>query len=399
MKNVLIVSQRFPPVNHIASRRFGYMVQFMEEFGWKPWILTQPGTGELSVPIATEQILPIPARTRKPITKTDQIPALAGIRFRYDVFASSWYWGVLSQRKELDQFTDPHIIVASYGPNSALWIGRFLSKRYQVPWIADFRDPGALRIASNSRIANSVDGFLERLSIRTASGITTAGEMWSEMTAAAYNLPAQTIYNGYRWNGHELTATQTAQPTPDAGDYVYYAGTVYNHQLPAFRVLLDSLVQMRHLRLRLRLLGVQDAVQTIARWVHSSPVRGRVDLLDRCSPEVALQEANRAFCNLVLGELADAPSWTRGHLTGKFLELLALNPPVLVVADQQTEFSRVLSITDSGGVCSNEMEVLAFLRAVASGHCYLGDPVAIESYSKRSQCRNLCEFLDKFVSS
>ena len=40
MKKVLIVSNYFPPINAIASKRFGVMCRYFEEFGYESYILT-----------------------------------------------------------------------------------------------------------------------------------------------------------------------------------------------------------------------------------------------------------------------------------------------------------------------------------------------------------------------
>ena len=67
MKNVLIVSAHFPPLNTMAAKRYGYMCKYMEENGYKPYILTQRARGgaylnvkmDLALPVFKEQIIRI----------------------------------------------------------------------------------------------------------------------------------------------------------------------------------------------------------------------------------------------------------------------------------------------------------------------------------------------------
>ena len=59
MKKVLIISYHFPPVNNIASRRFGEMVSFMPNFGWEPFVLTTKSKGTLPVLIPEKKIIRI----------------------------------------------------------------------------------------------------------------------------------------------------------------------------------------------------------------------------------------------------------------------------------------------------------------------------------------------------
>ena len=49
MKNVLIISYFFPPFNSSASRRYGQMTPYMEEFGWRGYALDRMQTGANAV--------------------------------------------------------------------------------------------------------------------------------------------------------------------------------------------------------------------------------------------------------------------------------------------------------------------------------------------------------------
>ena len=40
LKKVLIVTQWFPPLNMIASKRFGIMCRYFEKYGYRPYVLT-----------------------------------------------------------------------------------------------------------------------------------------------------------------------------------------------------------------------------------------------------------------------------------------------------------------------------------------------------------------------
>ncbi len=318
MKNVLIISQYFPPVNHIAARRFGYMVGYMEEFGWKPWVVTQPGIGDLSVSIPEEQIVRIPTASDQVRSKPTGPRLWRGIHYRIQVFATSWYWSVRSSRQLIDSFPTPDIIIASYGPTSALWIGRYFANRYRAPWIADFRDLGALRKASGTRLGKEIDSYTERAALDSASAMTTVGTTLYEMLRSAYDKPAQKVYNGYMFTGDQICVNKTEPPATATPDYIYYAGTVYMHQLPALRIVFDVLAGLPDVKLRMRLLGVPRAVKQITDRAREPQFHDRVDLREPTSAASALTEANSAFCNLVLGDLSVRPDRTQGHVTGKF---------------------------------------------------------------------------------
>ena len=67
MKKLLIVSAHFPPLNTMASKRYGYMCKYMEKYGFEPYILTTRPRGggylnsklDLEVPLSEERIIRI----------------------------------------------------------------------------------------------------------------------------------------------------------------------------------------------------------------------------------------------------------------------------------------------------------------------------------------------------
>src|SRR5699024_3231469 len=68
-----------------------------------------------------------------------------GFNFRmFDRTYFNWYKLFKKNERSLLGNEKFDVILASYGPCASLYIGSYLSKKYKVPWIADFRDLGAL---------------------------------------------------------------------------------------------------------------------------------------------------------------------------------------------------------------------------------------------------------------
>ncbi|MEM4360090.1 MAG: hypothetical protein QXT45_06140, partial [Candidatus Bilamarchaeaceae archaeon] len=114
-------------------------------------------------------------------------------------------------------------------------------------------------------------------------------------------------------------------------------------------------------------------------------------------PDIVIREAQISLCNLVIEDIDMANQWSRGTVTGKLLELLPLVPPILAVARPDSEIGSILSTTNKGKLCSTEDEVVAFLNRILKGDEFLGNRDRILYFSKRSQCKQLCRFLDEMV--
>ena len=59
MKNVLIVSYYFPPINMIAAKRYGTMCKYFEKYGYKPYILTTRHNRSVWLDVKMELELPV----------------------------------------------------------------------------------------------------------------------------------------------------------------------------------------------------------------------------------------------------------------------------------------------------------------------------------------------------
>ena len=54
--------------------------------------------------------------------------------------------------------------------------------------------------------------------------------------------------------------------------------------------------------------------------------------------------------------------------------------------------------TAKGELCSHSEQVISFLERLIQGASFTGDKDAIERFSKKSQCREMCKFLDTLVA-
>ena len=116
------------------------MVHYMEEFGWRPYILTVHGEGSLPVKLGEQQILRIDDLSQQAICRTVLFRRIQNrLPYRIKNSLASWYWQAWWQNPALvDALGKMDVVVASYGPPSALWLGRYFGRRYKRPWVADF---------------------------------------------------------------------------------------------------------------------------------------------------------------------------------------------------------------------------------------------------------------------
>ena len=283
-------------------------------------------------------------------------------------------------------------------PPSALWLGRYFGRRSRIPWVADFRDLGALADHSRHPLGRFIDRLGERIVMASAAGITSASEYPAELMAQAYGKPTKVIYNGYEYTSDMVE--DCVEPVPhelEPNTYIYYAGHILDHQLPAFYLLVEALAQVPNIRLAIRLLGRVNPRDRLHAYAQRRHVAERILILPPCRPETVLFEAGHALANLVCEDLDAEVVWRKGTFPGKLFELLPLKPPILAVARSDSEIGPLLTRTAKGELCSNSEQVIRFLQILIQGASFTGNKDAVERFFKKNQCKELCSFLDTLV--
>ena len=150
----------------------------------------------------------------------------------------------------------------------------------------------------------------------------------------------------------------------------------------------------------LRSLGPKEIEEKIVEMAIRYNVEDRIVILQPCPPNIVEQEQNNAIINLVIEDLDTSETWSRGTLTGKFLELIIRKPPVLAIARYDSEIGEILKNTSKGKLCSNVEEINCFLREIIfKKGKYTGNESEINKYSKKNQARELSGFLDQMTIS
>jgi len=404
IKNVLIITYCSPPLNNIAARRFGELAKYMEDFGWRPYILTTNAKGDLAVNIPFDQIirigsnmqsstridninrpLPFPFSTLK---KCINILKLRVFSIDHTVF--TWRKEVKISSGQLNNLPDMQAIIASFGPASTLWLGKYYAKLMNIPWIADYRDLGALSEVGGNNIVLCLDKMIEKNLLSSASAIISVSSTLACLLGKAYNKSSHVIYNGF--DEADYVNNQLKEKNP----YIYYAGRFLLHQLASIFLLLEAMKDISNINLKIRSLGPLIIENEIMKKAIELGVEDRLELLQPASQKQLHLEHLNAKINLVVEEIEKKADWSRGTLTGKFLRLLPYKAPVLSIARPDNEMGQILKETNKGILCSSKQEIEEFLKNPNLGTQYIGNN-RIAFYSKKYQAKKLCEVLDVIV--
>lgn len=427
MKKALIITYPFPPINSIASMRFGSLVKYFKSNNWLPYVLTTNSTGDLKVDIEEDMIFRYSnnfigaikdrktyndsiSNARLMIGKIKRKASMSSIVFfsRYRDYFSSWKKEAIGKREEIRKRTGPiNVVISTCSPITALQLGGYFSTFFRVPWIADFRDLGALKDYDRYKTTKFIDQYLEKKIVKRASCITTVSNSLKDILYNSYYKRCEVIYNGWVESDNlvGLSLEEEKQRIENAKGiigkkYFYYAGNLREYCVDSIKALLGaiSFTSEDEYYLVIRSLGPAKLEKALIDLSDTLGVRNRLILLEPCELVQAKFEEHNSFCNVVFEDLSLNTNYSKGTLTGKFLKLLPKKPPILFIARPDSDSKEILEFSKKGKLCSNIGEIYDFIKSLSnSSENYKGISENISLFSIESQTRKLCELFDSII--
>lgn len=301
---------------------------------------------------------------------------------------ATWRGARLSRQRGLDA------VLTTGPPHSAHLSGLALRAATGLPWVADLRDPWTdihyYRDLPRTRLAQRLDGALERAVLRRADVVTTVSPSWAGLLAERARRHVGVIHNGF-----DPEDFQAPQPQRRQGVFtVAHVGSLYDARNPlAFWDAATRLAAVDGPPLHVRVIG------RVGEGVREAASRAGVSVeWTGYLPHAHAVDAMRAADVLLLStEPHDAEA---GHITGKLYEYLASGVPVLGLGAPDGDAAALLANTAAGRVFARDdvAGVHAFLLearlAAASGSRLDGASwAALAPYARDAQAAQLAEIV------
>ena len=256
---ILLISWYFPPVNDVAALRTGALADFLHKRGHEVYVLTAARNSSdksLTIPLPPKQIIRTDwfnidrlrverssaSRSATPVgpphaTSVGQVRSLARLRaFATGLYTDivhipdrqvGWLPYALSAGRDLVRHQHIELIYASGPSFVSFMVANSLSRQFDVPWIAEYRDGWSGDIYKpRAKWRETVDRMLENWTLRSATEIVAVSAPWADYFRKRFAKPTVAIYNGF---DVEPEAT-TVGPLPTAGAplSIVYFGQLYD---------------------------------------------------------------------------------------------------------------------------------------------------------------------------
>ncbi len=377
---IFLVSFNFAPYQSIGSLRISKLARYLCDQGHEVRVLAAkdiPERALLAVEVDPASVAHTPwlnanflpelvfggrkqVRSKGYSTQSSSVKSLG---FLYQTLFNlpdervGWYPYAVSAGKKLLRGWKPDLIYASMPPATSLLVAARLSRISGVPWVAELRDlwvDNANYIYPGWR--RSLESWLERSTLRGASGLVTVSQPWADLLQRKFGLPTAVAMNGYA--PEDMPGPDEAlNPAFEPGLLrIVYTGTVYPHSqdpAPLFAALALLGEDARRVRTVFYSRYV-DAVQDAA-------VRAGVEGCVEHHPLVPYRESLRIqqSADLLLYLVPNQ----QGFVPAKLFEYLAARRPVLAVGAKDSVPGALIQERSAGLVSNDPVEIAAWLRA------------------------------------
>lgn len=410
---ILVVTHFFPPLNSIASHRPFSWARTWADMGHEVHVLTTEkysfdGSMDLQYDLSgfqTHVVSYLGGQRNKPAGKVDKKSVekwewlkkmSRRLRFGLGMFGDLRmfaYSRLVKAGGKLLEAQHFDFVVSTYQPEVVHFVAHRLSRRFGVPWVADYRDLWFKDISGHAFKATSfLTGKVEQHMLKQACLVSTVSEGLSREMKERFGRDVYVCYNGYILSG---VPDKGARAIKSEIKRVVYTGRVYR-KLRDPSVLFRALGELKK--------AIPDLGQSLAvdfygymdQWVH--------DLIKECGIEdcvhlhgvVSYQESlaaqKEADFLLFLDWMDEA---TEGVLTGKLFEYLGTGQPILSIGPSvTTEAAGIINRCRTGLVMVTEAEVHEFLErwlTVDEVAQVTPDNSAVLTYSRDNQARALLE--------
>jgi glycosyltransferase involved in cell wall biosynthesis len=377
MKKVLIITYYWPPSGGGGVMRWLKMSKYLPELGWKPIVYT-PSNPDSSVndKSLVAEIHPETEEIKTPIWEPYNVyrkitGAKKNTKFKagYISEASSGSWKsklsvfirgnllipdprkfwIKPSIKFLTEYLRENpvdLIISTGPPHSMHLIALGLKKKFEIPWIADFRDPWTdIDFYSKLRLTKWADKKhkkLERKVLILADHVVTVSPGCASDLDKHGNKKTVVINNGFDPEDFanlsyeldsEFTISHFGAFNKDRNpSLLWLALKQLGEKIPGFKE-----------RLKIQLIGQTD--NSVLNDIKENGLEDNISVTEHLPHKEGLHKLAKS--QVLLLPLNDAPN-VKGILPGKMYEYLALKRPILAIGPTDADYAKIITETKSG---------------------------------------------------
>ncbi|PPK99538.1 glycosyltransferase [Parapedobacter indicus] len=391
MKKILIISAYFAPCSLTPSQRVTYWAENFHKHGIYPVIITRAWNKNVSDYIDTKK--PVGTKIVRETHSNYEViyvpfkPGLADsafLKFSGGIFAPifhlakiidlltigftfrfSSYKHILREAINLVKDVSFQKAIISGEPFHLFKIGYILKKKFNLDWIADYRDDWTTNELQTSRPGRLLRSLLLRIEraheikwVTSATLITSVSQLYTERISNLLGIRGETIANGF--DEGLLTF-----PDSELNDEftITYSGTLYPNQ--DISIVINAIRRLKKDGIKVRLVflgaGYEPSQKIRVKNLLGELYQESGFVTDKYPREQALSVLKRShvFLAVAYGELKGIPS-------SKLYEYIGLSKPILLCPSDNDVMESTILYSGIGYIANDEIKCAEVIRKLIS---------------------------------
>lgn len=413
-KKILFITYHFPPYNCIGALRTGKTVKKLIDLGYNVRVISasnQDLPKNLPIEVELDKVhytnwfdvnclitiligrQGITVMKNKLYRKNIKSKTIEWLKSLYSNFFHipdqhiGWYFSAVKKSYSVieDGFI-PDIIFSSATPYTSHLVAKKVSRKYNIPWIAEFRD---LWSDNHYRKSSFFDRWLEKRTMYSSNAMITVSDPLTQIMVTKYKQPIYTVQSGYDAEDFKFQMNVTSSKKIN----IVYTGSIYEGKRdpsPLFKAL--SLNKDLQQNVELNFYG--NSLNFISDLSKKYNLESIINIHDSIPRSEILSIQKNADILLLL-------TWNspkeKGILTGKFFEYIASGNAILSIGAIKDTPSEIV-VKDKFGIATNDPEeIIKFISSYQKGK-YNNDLIIRNKYDRQLQINKLAEIIDKHAN-
>ena len=414
-KKILFITYHFPPYGCIGALRTGKTVKKLIDLGYKVRVVSasnQVLPKNLPMEVDVDKVFytdwfdvnwpiikllgakGITSLKNKISNKNNINSKIIGwLKLLYTKFVHipdqhiGWYFSAVKKSNSIiDAGFIPDIIFSSATPYTSHLVAKKVSSKYNIPWIAEFRD---LWSDNYNRMSSFFDRRFEKKTMHRSSAMITVSEPLTKILINKYKQPIYTILNGFDAEDFSFQVSGVNSQKIN----IVYTGSIYeNKQDPS--PLFIALASNKDLQNNVVLNFYGNSPNFISDLSKKYNLESIVKIHGLVPRSEILNIQKKADILLLL-------TWNdpkqKGILTGKFFEYIASGNAILSIGAFKDTPSEIV-VEDKFGIETNDPEeITKFISSYHKGK-YNNNLINRNKYERQIQINKLAEIIDKHAN-
>lgn len=429
-KKVLIITYYWPPTGGAGVQRWLKFSKYFRQFNWEPIIYT-PSNPDFPIndPTLLKDLLPNIEILRTQINepydiyrkimrkkKTETVnqgflsegkenkflqKMMIWVRGNFFIPDARKFW-IQPSISYLSKYLETHkidAVISTGPPHSMHLIALGLKQQFNIPWIADFRDPWTQIDFYNqlqlTKLADNKHKKLEKIVLKSANKVVTVSSHWANDLQKLCNRDINVITNGFDADDFETNENNDLL----SGFLLHHIGALNKDRNPhiLWKVLGEICKENSEFKtdLKLKFTGKTDAAVFESLKQH--------DIFENAEKTdyMAHSEVVKLIVKspVLLLPLNDTPN-VLGIVPGKLFEYLAAKRPILAIGNEDGDSAKIIKDANAGKMVGFKDEnktkelVLELYNQFKQNTLFIKSN-SIEKYSRKSCAENYTNLLNE----